>query len=86
MKAIKVTGIIDDQGHLCLDAPINLPSQSRVEVIVRVSEAPLETAVEEDDDSIDDIRASLRQALHEVQTGQLIPLAQLWDGIETDAD
>jgi hypothetical protein len=89
MKAVKATGMINDQGLLCLDSPLNITAQSRVEVIVLVPEG-LEAISEPDDDdideSVDEIKASLRQALHEVQSGQLIPLAQLWDGIETNAD
>lgn len=87
MKAIKATGTINDQGQLCLDSPLDITAQSRVEVIVLVPEESLEAMAEDDDDeNIEEIKASLRQALHEVQTGQLIPLVQLWDGIETDAD
>jgi hypothetical protein len=93
MKAVKATGMINDQGLLCLDSPLNIAAQNRVEVIVLVPEG-LEATSEPDgddidesvDESVDEIKASLRQALHEVQSGQLIPLAQLWDGIETNAD
>jgi uncharacterized protein (DUF433 family) len=45
MKEIKVRGTIDDRGQLCVEEPLKLDSNSRVEVVVLVPEA---TAINED--------------------------------------
>jgi hypothetical protein len=39
VKAIEVMGTVDEQGHLTLDAPLTLEKQTRVKVIVLISEA-----------------------------------------------
>ncbi|MEZ2251219.1 MULTISPECIES: hypothetical protein [unclassified Microcoleus] len=38
MKAIKVMATIDNQGQLCIDEPLNLEQNSKVEVIVLIPE------------------------------------------------
>ena len=38
-KAIEVIGTVNEQGHLTLDAPLRLEKQTRVKVIVLISEA-----------------------------------------------
>jgi predicted butyrate kinase (DUF1464 family) len=38
-KAIEVMGIVDEQGHLTLDVPLPIEKQTRVKVIVLISEA-----------------------------------------------
>ncbi len=48
MKAIKVMATIDDRGQLCVDEPLKLYRNSRVEVIVMVPEA---TEINEDKQS-----------------------------------
>jgi hypothetical protein len=40
MKAIEVTGMVDDQGNLSLDRPIVEAAHSRVRVIILCSEEP----------------------------------------------
>ncbi len=39
VKAIEVMGRVDEQGHLTLDTPLTLEKQTRVKVIVLISEA-----------------------------------------------
>ena len=39
-------------------------------------------SVDSDDTTVEDIKASLKQALQEVETGKTIPLEQMWDGID----
>ncbi len=39
VKAIEVMGTVDEQGHLTLDAPLTVEKQTRVKVIVLISEA-----------------------------------------------
>ncbi len=83
MKAIEVTGKIDQQGNLVLDEPIQgttYPHQVRVIVLV-----PEETEeVDPDDTPVEDIKASLRRALHQAKTGQTRPISELWDRIDAE--
>lgn len=79
MKALKVTGTIDEQGQLTLDQPLMSDKNSRVEVIVLISEA-----TDQDDTSKAEVLADFKQAWHEAMTGQTIPVAQLWEGLEND--
>jgi transcriptional regulator GlxA family with amidase domain len=39
VKAIEVMGTVDEQGHLTLDVPLPIEKQTRVKVIVLISEA-----------------------------------------------
>ncbi|GJD17719.1 hypothetical protein RIVM261_026750 [Rivularia sp. IAM M-261] len=83
MKAIEVTGKIDLEGNLVLDEPIQgtaYPHQVRV--IVLVPEEAEE--VDPDDTPVEEIKASLRRALHDAKTGQRIPLSQMWEGIDAE--
>lgn len=79
MKALKVMANINEQGQLTLDYPLELKTNSRVEVIVLVPE-PIDLA----ESSKAEILADFRQAWHEAMTGQTVPVAQLWEGIEND--
>jgi hypothetical protein len=78
MKAIKATGTIDEQGQLFLDNPLTSDKNSRVEVIVLIQGS--------EDDHSDITKAEIlddfRQAWHEAMTGQVIPVSQLWEGLE----
>ena len=79
MKAVKVMATINEQGQLTLDQPLMIDKNYRVEVIVLIPEpANLETA----EPSKAELLADFRQAWHEAMTGQTIPIAQLWDGLE----
>ena len=77
MKALKVMATIDEQGQLTLDRPLTIDKNSRVEVIVLIPEA-----ADLDDTSQTEALADFRQAWHEAMSGQTIPVAQLWEGIE----
>ncbi|MEC4819400.1 MAG: hypothetical protein SAK29_39945 [Scytonema sp. PMC 1069.18] len=79
MKAIKVMATIDEQGQLTLDFPLMTDKNSRVEVIVLI---PEEAETDEDDNSKEAILEDFRQAWHEAMTGQTIPVAQVWEGLE----
>lgn len=78
MKAVEVTGEIDAQGNLTLDEQISDMTNQRVRVIILASEDEFDP----DDPPVDAIKANLQKALHQVRTGQTIPLSQMWDGIE----
>lgn len=77
MKAVKVMAIINDQGQLTLDHPLLTDKNSRVEVIVLIPEQ-----TDLNDKSQAEVLADFRQAWQEAMTGQTIPVAQLWEGIE----
>jgi hypothetical protein len=79
MKALKVMGTIDDQGQLTLDQPLITDKNSRVEVIVLIPEV-----TDQDNISNAEVLADFKQAWHEAMTGQTIPVAQLWEGLEND--
>jgi len=85
MEAVKTTGTINEQGQLTLDQPLNLPENSRVEIIVLVQDAlPNSTGDTEDGLSKEELLADLRQAWHEAMTGQTTPVSQLWDDLEDE--
>jgi predicted transcriptional regulator len=76
---------------------IQLPEDLEQELLLRANQlnSPLESFVLEslqqliaqrdpDDDSIESVRASIRQGWHEAMTGQTYPISQLWDGIDAD--
>jgi hypothetical protein len=79
MKAIKATGMIDEQGQLFLDNPLTSDKKSRVEVIVLIQE---DNVCNDDDMTKEAILEDFRQAWHEAMTGQIIPASQLWEGLE----
>ncbi|MGI8502299.1 MAG: type II toxin-antitoxin system RelN family antitoxin [Hassallia sp.] len=85
MKAIEVTGKIDQEGNLILDEPIQgttYPHQVRV--IVLVPEEAEAEEIDPDDTPIEEIKASLRRALHQAKTGQTRPISEMWDGIDAE--
>jgi hypothetical protein len=82
MKAIEVKGVVDDEGNLSLDKPIPVPTHGSVRVIVLYSEEHLEIELDPDDTPLEEVKASLKRALQESKSGQRIPIAQMWDGID----
>lgn len=85
MRAIEVTGSIDEQGQLSLDQPLETTNVSHVRVIVLLPERTEEVEENDPDDtSIDEIKSSLRRALQEASSGQRIPLSQMWEGIDAE--
>ncbi|MBW4618037.1 MAG: hypothetical protein KME17_01465 [Cyanosarcina radialis HA8281-LM2] len=79
MKAVKVMATVDERGQLALDRPLMADRNSRVEVIVLIPEP---SEIEEEEQSKAAILQDFRQAWHEAMTGQTIPVAQIWEGIE----
>ncbi|MFB2974174.1 hypothetical protein ACE1CD_34860 [Aerosakkonema sp. BLCC-F183] len=84
MKAVEVTGTIDEKGQLSLDRPIENFALSRVRVIVLFPEVTEEAEIDPDDTPIAEVKASLRRALQEAKTGQRIPLSEMWEGIDVE--
>ncbi|NJO59281.1 MAG: hypothetical protein HC836_13480 [Richelia sp. RM2_1_2] len=83
MKAIEVTGKIDQYGNLILDEPIQgttYPHQVRVIVLVPEDAEDIDP----DDTPVEEIKASLKRALHQAKTGQRLPLSQMWEGIDAE--
>ena len=76
MKAIRLMGTVDDKGQIALDSPLTIEKQSRVEVIVLVSE---EDEAEEENFIKKEILSDLRQAWQEVKNGETIPIKKLWE-------
>ncbi len=78
MKAIEVTGTLDEKGQLSLDQPIENSAPGKVRVIVLFPEVTEEIEPDPDDTPVAEIKASLRRALQEAKSGQRIPLSQMW--------
>ncbi len=81
MKAIKVMGTVNNQGQLFLDNPLGLEQDSRVEVIVLISE---ENQFDADDEPKQQILNDLRQSLQDAKLGKIRPISELWDGIDVE--
>ncbi len=84
MKAVEVTGTLDDKGQLFLDQPIENFAPSRVKVIVLFPEVAEEVEEDPDDTPIEEIKASLRRALQEAKEGKTKPISELWEGIDAE--
>jgi hypothetical protein len=88
MKAIEVTGTIDDKGQLLLDRPLAAETPGRVRIILLFQEPAEETegATEDDPDDtpVEEIKASLRRALQQAKAGQTRPISELWDRIDAE--
>ncbi|MUG94657.1 hypothetical protein F7734_20735 [Scytonema sp. UIC 10036] len=85
MKAIEVTGKIDDGGNLILDKPIKgatYPHQVRV--IILVPESVEAEDLAPDDTPVEEIKASLRRALQQVKAGETRPISELWNRIDAE--
>lgn len=82
MKAIEVTGSIDQKGNLILDELIHVETHpSRVRVIVLFTE---QEESDPDDTPIEDVKASLRRGFEHFLAGQRLPLSQMWEGIDAE--
>jgi hypothetical protein len=77
MKALKVMASINDQGQLMLDYPLQLETNTRVEVIILVPEPK-----DVEETSKKEVLADFQQAWHEAMTGQTISVTELWEGLE----
>ena len=80
MKAIEVTGTLNQEGELLLDQPLEVEYIGRVQVTVLIPESE----GDEDDEPREQILEEIRQGLHEAIVGQTIPLSQMWDGIDAE--
>jgi hypothetical protein len=83
MKAIEVTGVVDEKGNVCLDQPVEITAYSRIRAIILYSEELV--SLEEPelyDTPLEEVKASLRRSFAEAKSGQRIPLAQMWEGID----
>lgn len=84
MRAVEVTGVVDEQGNLSLDEPVPSIAQGVVRVIILYPEQVEESEQDSDDTSVEDIKARLRRALQQATSGQRIPLSQMWEGIDAE--
>jgi hypothetical protein len=84
MRAVEVTGVVDEQGNLSLQEPVPVIAQGIVRVIILYSERTEESEQDPDDTSVEDIKESLRRALQQATGGQRIPLSQMWEGINAE--
>ncbi|HAX76294.1 MAG TPA: hypothetical protein DCY88_10745 [Cyanobacteria bacterium UBA11372] len=84
MKAVEVTGTLDEKGQLNLDHPIENFQPSRVRIIVLIPEITESAETDPDDTPIEEVKASLRRALQEAKSGQRIPLSEMWEGIDVE--
>jgi hypothetical protein len=74
MQALKVMASVNEKGELTLDYPLQLKTNSRVELIVLISETEV---IEEP--SKQEIIDDFRQSWHEAMTGQTIPISEVWE-------
>jgi hypothetical protein len=84
MRALEVTGTIDQKGQLLLDQPLAIDMPSPVRVILLFPETTQDAEDDPDDTPIEEVKASLRRALQQAKEGQRIPIAQMWDGIDAE--
>lgn len=80
MKAIETTATLTENGHLTLDQPLNLAHNSRVRVIVLISEPEDDS----DDTPIAEIEAGLYQGWQDILAGRTKPAAQLWRDMDVE--
>ena len=84
MKAIEVTGTLDEKGQLFLDSPIENSAPLKVRVIVLFPEVIEENEPDPDDTPVEEIKASLRRALQQAKSGQTRPISELWERIDAE--
>ena len=78
MKAIEVTGTVNNKGELSLDRPLSVNKSTRVRVIVLLSDE------DSDEELLESPQESFRQGWRDVITGNTFPVSQLWDGIDAE--
>ncbi|MDJ1170172.1 hypothetical protein PMG71_12100 [Roseofilum sp. BLCC_M154] len=79
MQAFEMMAKVDQNGQLLLDQPLEIRSDSRVKVILLVSD---DEEVDPDDTPVEEIQASLRRALQEAKEGKTRPISELWERID----
>ena len=77
MKAIEVTGTVNNEGQLSLDKPLIVDEFTRVRVIVLLSD-------EDSEELLESPQESFRQGWNDVIAGNTLPVSQLWDGIDAE--
>ncbi len=80
MRAIEITGKIDEKGQLLLDEPLEVTGVDEVRVIVLFEE----NGDDPDDTPTEEIKASLRRALQEAKESKTRPISELWDRIDAE--
>jgi hypothetical protein len=84
MKALEVTGTIDEKGQLLLDRPLTQDIPSLQRIILLLSELIDQAKEDPDDTTVAEIKASLRKALQQAKTGQTRPISELWERIDAE--
>jgi hypothetical protein len=84
MRAIEVTGTLDETGQLSLDRPIHNVAPSRVRIIVLFPDVTEEDETDPDDTPLEEVKASLRRALQQAKSGQTRPISELWERIDAE--
>jgi len=79
MQALRVMASVNEKGELTLDYPLQLKTNSRVELIVLISETE-----EIEEPSKQEIIDDFRQSWHEAMTGQTIPISEVWEQLAND--
>lgn len=80
MKAFEVMGTVDEQGQVYLDIPLGVDKDTRVKVIVLLSDEG-EGENDDDDEVISEsARESFRQGWYDVMRGNVLPVSELWEG------
>ncbi len=84
MKALEVTGTIDEKGQLLLDRPLTAETPGPVRIILLLPESMDEAEEDPDDTTIAEIKASLKRALQQAKAGQTRPISEMWEGIDVE--
>ena len=79
MKEIEVMGTVNEQGQLSLDQPLTITKNTRVRVIVVLTENE-----EVQDEVLESPEESFRQGWYDAMIGNTLPISQLWQGIDAD--
>ena len=79
MKEIEVMGTVNEQGQLSLDQPLTITKNTRVRVIVLLTENE-----EVQDEVLESAEESFRQGCYDAMIGNTLPVSQLWQGIDAD--
>ncbi|MEA5420355.1 hypothetical protein VB712_14075 [Spirulina sp. CCNP1310] len=72
MEALEIAAIVDSQGNLQPEYPLNLATHRRVRVIILLEDDP-------DDEPKAAVLENLRQAWQETKMGETLPLSALWE-------
>ena len=80
MKALEVTGTVNEQGQLSIDEPLAVKQTSRVRVIILFTE----DSNEQNEDELEPASVGFRQGWQDAMTGNTIPVTQLWEQLDAD--